>query len=256
MDRFSKLRGFGAFLPFVLLNIIEYAIEHIRYLIYDSLLVGEAFEVIMTLFGSAVDILEAIIPVAIGAVMLLVLADAGLRASLITGGCLVLSRFFYLLPHYYMSNIFSGYDSLESIGLGALASLGIMLLFTLELAVCVLLALTPSLLRARRTREGVREILLSALDKHEPFDVGNKVTAYVGIFALLIFVKMFSIVTADVISVLIKYSGTYPSRLLLPTVLEYGFAIIILILAHFLGLQIIKRLNKSSNEINEGDTQK
>lgn len=251
MSKFSRLYGFGAFLPFFILNIIEYAIEHIRYLVYDSLLVGGAFEVIITLFGGAVDLLEALIPVAIGAVMLLVFAEGGLRASLITGGCLALSRFFYLVPHYYMSNIFSGFDSVESLGFGALSSVGIILLFSVEVAICFFLGLLPCFLKAKKTGEALGDIILRDLERREPLDVGNKVTAYAAIFASVMFLKMFALATYDVISVLVKYSGAYPSRLLIPTILEYVFAILVLVLTHFVGLWAIRLLTKKQQ--NTGD---
>ncbi len=246
LSKFSRLYGFGIFLPFFILNIIEYAIEHIRYLVYDSLLVGGAFEVIITLFGGAVDLLEALIPVAIGAVMLLVFAEGGLRASLITGGCLALSRFFYLVPHYYMSNIFSGFDSFESLGFGTLSSAGIILLFSVEIAICFFLGLLPCFLKAKKTGKAMGDIIIADLEKREPLDVGNKVTGYAAIFAALMFLKMFALATYDVISVLIKYSGTYPSRLLIPTLLEYGFAILILVLTHFVGLWTIRIFTKNN----------
>lgn len=256
LGKFSRLRGFGAFLPFLILNIIEYAIEHIRYLIYDSVLVGDAFEVIITLFGGAVDLIEALIPVAIGAVMLLVFAESGLPSSLITGGCLVLSRFFYLVPHYYMSNIFSGFDSVESLGFGTLSSVGIILIFSLEVAICFFLGLLPCFLKGRKTGEAMGDIVLRDLERREPFDVGNKVTAYTAIFALIMFGKMFGIATYDVISILIKYSGAYPSRLIIPTLLEYGFSILVLVLVHFVGLWFIKKLNIGDETSNKGDIQK
>lgn len=245
LDKIRSLRGFGAFLPFLILNIIEYGIEHIRYLVYDSVLVGDVFELIITLFGGAVDIIEAIVPCAVGAVMLLVFAEGGLRVSLLTGGALALSRFFYLVPHYYMSNIFSGFDSIESLWLGAFSSVGIILLFSAEVAICFFLGLLPCYLKGKKTGEDMKNIIHSDALRRESLDVGNKVTAYVAIFALIMFCKMFAIVTIDVVSVLIKYNGQLPSRLLLPVVLEYAFAIVILVLTHFVGLMIVRRLTEN-----------
>lgn len=130
-----------SFIAVALLGVFNYLFAHLAYLNMNSD-VGLVYEYI-TLYISKV--LGFVIPVAISALAMLIYANEGARASASFTLALSSARVFYYLPYYYIIYIYNyGYDTVESLALSLISSVGVILftslftLITISLSVLIL----------------------------------------------------------------------------------------------------------------------
>ena len=111
-----------SFIAVALLGVFNYLFAHLAYLNMNSD-VGLVYEYI-TLYISKV--LGFVIPVAISALAMLIYANEGARASASFTLTLSSARVFYYLPYYYIIYIYNyGYDTVESLALSLISSVGV-----------------------------------------------------------------------------------------------------------------------------------
>lgn len=205
-------------LVFALIFLAEYALEHATYLLYDAVLSGSLkltssfLSAIYTTLEYIIEATEIITLGAITVIALLCFVADGARGTLRTAGVAVLTKLFYLIPHYYMVLVSDGNDSLEALLLLIPIVLLILLVMSVEIVAAVALGLIPAIRSSKRDAVSWRESIEKDLPTHELLDVGNKVTAAIAIAAAVTVAKSVIMQIVETVMFFVDngadYSGT------------------------------------------------
>ena len=234
-------------LLFALIHLFEYGIEHVIYLLRDASCSGQisidssALNLISLIAEYAVDLVE-IASLGFMALMILIsIAYSSMKHTVILGICMILTKLVYIIPHYYMTFISYGYDSIETLLIALPLSLFILLIITAILAIIVLLSIIPALRKAGSGGVRYNDALGGDIETHEYLNLTNSATAGIAISAIAasgihIFIAIF-----ETVDVFIKYGASLPPTEILSLVLRYIFLLLVFIGLHFL-LCFIKSL--------------
>lgn len=229
----------GCALLFALIHLFEYGVEHIVYLLRDAAWSGlisldsQALGVISLIAEYAVDAIE-IASVAVMALILLIsLSQRSVAKTAMLGICMLLTKVIYIFPHYYMTFISYGYDSIETIVMIIPLALFIILISAATLTLTVAIALLPALLKARKSGSACLDVLGDDLECGEFTNLGNSSTSAIGIIAILSSLIHVAIAIADTVNAFIKYGASLPPSVMFSIMGRFLFLLAILVILHF-----------------------
>ncbi len=216
------------------LSLIEYALEHAMYLLFEASLSAGVYMVIAEVLTRLVTVLELVIPALTSLFVLFSYIDGGARRASRMSLSLVAARVIYLIPHYYMTHIASGYDTPESLVLSLFSTVFILLLYFAEVSLITFIGLLPAYLRAKKLGREPSSLLINDLSIHAPLDIGNLGCAFIATASIAQFIKSVISVTVDVVTALMKYGSAYPAQMVIASLLDYLIAIAMLVVIHLL----------------------
>ena len=218
-------------------SVIQYALFHVANLSrFDA--AGEILSYVTYYYDR---VWEFLFPALSAVIMLISYAYDGRRSALTAGVAYAATRALYYIPLGYIMAIGYGYDSFESLLGGLLIALAMGAVVYLESLLCVLLALLPAYLAAKRSNATVNEIIRAGLEHHDSLDLSSQGTAAVGITVLIQFLKLLAIEINDTVEFFTS-GKFYTTGEVFYIVFKYCFAIMLLAGAHFL-LCFVKKRN-------------
>lgn len=200
---------------FAAVFLCQYAIEHCAYMLTDAAYAGSlnltapALLAIHRTVGYIIDAAEICSAAAAALIVLLRLINSGALKSLVLASAILATKLLYVLPHYYMTVISYGYDSIEALLLSLLSSLAMLLTLLAEISAAVAIGALPAILAARRGGVDYRELLADGLSERELSDVGNHGTAAMLIASAVISVKSVILAIVDTVGFFSVYGSSY-----------------------------------------------
>ena len=237
----------GCVLLFALIHLFEYVIEHVVYLLRDAswsgaISLGESTLSVISLVAEYAVNTTEIVSLGIMALMILVsLACNGLGSAIVLGICMVLTKVLYIFPHYYMTFISYGYDSIEAIIM--ILPLAAFIIFTgaAILATVVALSSIPIVRSAKRQDLTYSAALLRDAEKLEHLNLGNSLTASIEIASILSAGVHIFIVFLDMAEAIADYGASLPPAVILSLMARFLFLVLVFVALHFI-LSLIRFL--------------
>ena len=218
-------------LIYAAVNIFTYLFAHIAYL-FGGEIIGDVFAYASYYLSKSAEFLA---PPIIAAIALPIFVTYG-KSTLVTFALSVASaRIFYALPYYYMIFIYSyGYDSLESIALSLLASIGVILLTAL--GTLASLGIYLLLLKRRCKNDGTAIVdALKGLSGSSPAtDFLAPQNLPVLTFALARFAFSLALEIFDTVAFFIEYRADYQAVEIVTILANFTLLFCLLIAAYLL----------------------
>ncbi|MBR2930659.1 MAG: hypothetical protein IKC32_05470 [Clostridia bacterium] len=237
-EKIKKVLGGIAF--FLILFAVQYGIEHLVYLLRDAVFSGAVKLDAQALSGIGLFANMAVVAVDVIALGYLALrtvnalASGGVKDALITSSVLSFSRLVYLVPHYYMSFISTGYDTVEALLLLLPLSLFIIIVYIFEVLFVSALACLPAFVRYKKTGVSVADQLKDAASEAPRFDVGNAFSAAIALLATGSILKQLVTVIVNTVFTIIDKGSSLGGDVILSIVWDFVFVLLLWILTHTL----------------------
>ena len=233
-----------AFLAIALYSLFTYVFAHLAYMNMNTD-TGVIFEYISLYIGKLTTF---ILPTAVTVIALLVYVTEGSSRAIKLTLAISSARAFYTLPYYYIIFIYNyGYDSIESLVLALLATVGIILATAIGAFVSIAIIIGVVNRIAKKTDDTSDPVayLHARLEETEnPWDFTAGANLVVLIIAFFRFACALIPEIIDTVAFLIEYKLTVTIPEILTITANYLLIFIMIAVSYILGLQVKKLLYK------------
>ena len=257
----KKLKLGKCALAVSLLSLAEYGIEHLLYMISEAAISGgismtaDTLTALGTIFGYTVQVIEVFTLALTALLALFAFTLHGLGRAAACLGIATASRLVYLIPHYYMTILAYGYDSIETLLLLIPVCLFICVIYYLTTAIAALLGVLPSRSRSKTSGEAIQSVLAEDITRRDILDLGNTSTSAIAICALVASASPLIAALINTVTLLAERGGSLTPSMLIGIIFDF-----VLIIATFLAvhvtLSLVKaRLASDSEELTDSNNE-
>ena len=218
-----------AFLLFGAYHLARYLFAHAAYMhMQDES--GIIFEYVTLYLNKLTDFL---VPAVMGVLMLLTYTYVDMRSAIKISLVSASSTLLFSIPYYYIIFIYNyGYDSIESITLAAIATVGT-IAFTFLLSMISLAIALAIIRRSQKLGRGTsREYLTSALSEKSTGDFSSGANPALLVFPAVSFVYLFIRELIDTVTFFMDYGLDYTAGEILLIIFNYIFLFMLLALSY------------------------
>lgn len=248
----------------IALSVGEYAIEHLLYLFTDAALSGsititaDALSALRVIFGYISQLIEVFTLALASTLAFFSYTTSGAARTAACAGVAVAARLAYLAPHYYMTFMSYGYDSLEALLAILPMCLFISALYYVEISLGVILGALPARLRAKKYGADPKELIIKDAYDRATLDLSNLSTAATAIITLLATVAPLCSVIADTVTLLVNRGGSVTPLMLLGILFDFLLILVTFTVTHAIlsaikGRLISEDAEKTDNNIRSAD---
>lgn len=231
---------------FSLANIAVFALYYIF-----SYVVTAPNDLVVYLIHFVTNAASLLIPLSAVAVLLVKRTYVSRSSLLISAIPFALCKILYLVPYYYMFFIYSGYDSVESLAMGAIWSIPEMLVQYLLTVLAVLGMRKISEFIGKRS--GNNASPESLLAERGVLNLDNPTTFSILCISICTFVYLLVVEIINAISYFIEYAGSYRIDEILYIAVSFIYDVLMLLIVHTVmciikNAIISKRLDSGASE--------
>lgn len=236
-------KGFlsNVFLILLCVNIAEYALFHVYYLNSFSEYAG-ILSIVRYYISEAWSF---IMPALIALLMLISYAMTGKLSALLAGLVASLPRVGFYLFYDYLKYISEGFDSVESILLSLVSSIGAAAMTFVEAGAFFIIAVLILSRFAKKHGYPTDQYLKESLPTQDLFDIGVPSTMAVASVSLSAFILRFVFVLANTVIRFIDYGLNMSSGEVITTVIDFLIPVLLLVLTHLLLSAVKKHIVKT-----------
>jgi hypothetical protein len=192
------------------------------------------------------------LPALAGSIILLAYVFMGLRGAVIYTAVLSLSRLFYCLPYYYIYFISFGYDSVESLLISALVTVGMILLSAAIFGLTAFAGALAIKLILKLSYTELRSDLAEQMTYSSPLEISSSVSIALSVMALTRFAVYFIRGIVDTVSFLSDYGASFNLAelisIILSLLLPIVFALALYFLLHFMRARVARNRIEEDTE--------
>ena len=238
-----------SFIIIAIFSIFNYLFAHLAYMNMDTNMDAALVYECITLYIA--KIANFLIPVAISIMTVAVYACEGAKSAAICAFTLSSARLFYYLPYYYLIFILNyAYDSIESISLSLIASIGVVVFTVLFAFVTVYLTKLIITKQNKNKRDfSARDYIRDAFSvKQNPFDITTGANLSILIASLLSLTSCIIPEIIDTVSFFLDYGFDYTTGEILTIMLNYLLIFALTIGSYPLAAYLKNRFSVSHND--------
>lgn len=216
----SRAAGLLAFL-----NILAFALYYVF-----SYIVSAPNDFVVYLVHFTTNTITLLLPLISASVLLIKRTYVGKSPMLVAAIPLAITKIIYLVPYYYMFFIYSGYDSIESLTMGALWSIPeIAFLYGETVLLAVGMRLISDFIEKRAEQPRAFHELIA---ERPVLDLDNSATLSIFCVGILTFIYLFVKELVNAISYFVEYAGSYKMDEILYIAFSFIYDVLMLLIVH------------------------